>query len=301
MGSTLCTVRLGTTTKQMTNKKLLLTGLTCGALATALTARADENLMGYSYGAETLPKGKWEAYSWTTARIGKDEGRYLGLDVRQELEYGITDRLQASLYFNERYNYAKNAAGSGEAIPDINSFGFDGTQLAFKYNVLSPYKDKFGLAFYLEPGYSRIEKITGERGTEYELEYKVILQKNFLDDTLVAQLNLTGESAWERAEGESEYETELALEASGGLSYRFARNWWVGLESRVHTELPEYEKFEHVAWFLGPNIHYGGKKWWATLTVLPQVAGWPDERGKGGKFLAEHEQVEVRLKVGYNF
>ena len=265
------------------------------------SAQADENMLAYSYGSETLPKGKWELYQWATARVGKEKGDYLGLDLKTEIEYGITDRLQTSLYLNNRYHHIKDAEGSSETFDNRNGFNFDGVQTSFKYSLLSPYKDGIGLAVYLEPGYSRVSRVSGEIDTEYELEYKVILQKNFLDDTLIAIVNLTGESEWEKEGGHDEFETALKLELSGGVSYRLAANWFAGIETRIQGELEEYEKMVHATWYLGPSIHYAGQKWWATLAVLPQVAGWPDSRGMGGLHLDDNEKLEVRLKVGYNF
>ena len=284
----------------------MLCSLICLLLPTNLVA--DENLFGYVYGAETLPKGKWEAYQWLTSRVGKGKGRYLGLDAKTEIEYGISDRFQLSLYFNNVYHNIRGAAPKDEAgVPeysDKNSFEFQGNQVAFKYMVLSPYKDPFGLAFYFEPGYSRVDKITGEMVEEYELEYKVILQKNFLDDSLIYAFNYTLEQEWERGAGESEFDGELIMEWAHGLSYRIFPKWYVGVENRWHTEFPNMDisNQEHLGVFLGPTIHYGDKKWWATLTVLPQIYGWPDDPERGeGLHLEEHEQMEVRLKVGFNF
>ncbi len=37
---------------------------------------------------------------------------------------------------------------------------------------------------------------------------------------------------------------------------------------------------ETYAVFAGPAIHYGGKKWWATVTYLPQLLGKPSPGGK---------------------
>jgi hypothetical protein len=280
----------------------------------AVTARADENLFGYVYGSDTLPKGKWEIYEWMTARVDKGVGDYLGMDFKTELEYGITDRFQASLYLNQRYHNIKGSAplvddglgGSTPEYPNRNSFGFEGMQMSFKYNWKSVYKDGYGLSFYLEPGYSRIFKISGERQTEYELETKLIFQKNFLDDTLVWAVNWTTAPEWRRFEGADEYETELELEGTTGISYRVAPNWHVGLEMRGHMEVPKFKELEHFAVFLGPNLHYGGQHWWATLTFLPQVVGGPthddlNPNRLSGRHSFEHEAVEVRLKVGYNF
>ena len=46
--------------------------------------------------------------------------------------------------------------------------------------------------------------------------------------------------------------------------------------------------------------HYGARKWWFTLTVLPQIAGRPHEDGSS-LYLEEHEKLETRLKFGYTF
>ena len=38
----------------------------------------------------------------------------------------------------------------------------------------------------------------GEKGTELELEFKALIQKNFLDDRLIWAANLTVEPEWEK-------------------------------------------------------------------------------------------------------
>lgn len=271
-------------------------------------ASADENYFGYSYGAETLPKGQSEAYLWLTDRRGKDAGHYDAQDYKIELEHGLTDRMQVSGYVNFASHHIRGLE------PDFNrvdrDFSFQGLQASAKYRVLSPYKDGIGLAFYAEPGWSRIHKVEGKRTTEFELELKAIVQKNFLDDRLVWVGNLTLEPEWERekkvvAPGvvEKEWEKELAIELTTGLSYRVASNWFVGAEGRYHSEYPDWTNGlhrEHYAFFAGPTVHYGGKKFWFTATYLPQVHGGPRSAGQD-LHLDEHEKRELRLKIGYNF
>src|SRR5207249_2759262 len=96
---------------------------------------------------------------------------------------------------------------------------------------------------------------------------------NFLQDQLVWAANFTAEPEWE-IEGD-ERKKELAFEMTTGLSYRFAPGWFAGLEFRNHREFPNFGHQEHQASFLGPNIHYGGRSWWSTLTILPQLSGTP--------------------------
>ena len=283
----------------------------CGALG-APAARADENLFGYSYGSETLPKGAFELYNWLTWRTSKGQGTYNALDLKQEIEYGVTDRFQTSLYLTERYHAIDGAAPLEDEdgvptpeYPDRDQFAFQGVQVSAKYNVLSPFKDPFGFALYVEPGWSRVFKISGEKQNEWSLEFKGIFQKNFLDDQLIAVLNITPELETRKFIGSPTWETELALEFTGGLTYRVAPKWFVGVEMRYHSEYPDFVhelKREHWAMFAGPSIHYGAEKWWFTLTVLPQFYGEPHDDSRSEILhLGEHEKLEVRLKTGINF
>jgi hypothetical protein len=272
-------------------------------------SRADENFFGYSYGSETLPKGTWETYLWSTWRTDKGNGNYDALDLRLELEHGFTDRFQTSVYLNGSYWNTRDTGPVDEdtgafEIPNQSTIAFKGVQVELKYAVLSPYKDGLGLAFYLEPGYFKRDSITGKPVTAYELEPRIILQKNFLEDRLISVLNLTGEFEWEKEESDEPFEKELELEATGGLAYLIAPNWYLGVEGRYKAVYPNWNLGTREAWafFAGPAVHYAAKKWWATLTVLPQLSGSPNAPGRSSSLhLDEFERLEVRLKIGYYF
>ncbi len=281
-----------------------------GSLA-PMPACADEALFGYVYTADTLPAGKWEYEQWNTVRTGKSAGSYTAFDLRNEIEHGFTDKFSGSLYLNSAYHHVNNVPDPEDTtanLPQQNSFDISGVSMELKYQLLSPYKDLMGLTLYLEPELSVMDKITGEPTIERAIEGKLIFQKNFLQDRLVLAANFTAEPEWEIEDGERS--KELAFEMTSGVSYRFIPNWSAGLEIRNHREFPNFEKQEHQATFLGPNIHYGDKAWWATLSVLPQIAGSPtflgwDANGNaledGSRHLAEHEKIEIRLKFGVNF
>jgi hypothetical protein len=281
------------------NLRLVLVTLAAGLSL----ASADENFFGYSYTADVLPKGNWEVEQWITSRIGKQSGTFVGNDFRTEIEYGFTDRLQGSLYLNYNYFYIKNAQASSESLNDRNRFGVSGVSSEWKSQLLSPYKDNFGFTLYVEPGYGTIEAANGARHQEIELEGKLILEKHWLEDSMVGVLNYTIEPEWEKGDEDSGFGLNLKMEGSTGLAYRIAPNWYAGIEGRVQTEFADadLDQSEFVAAFVGPSLHYGSARWWATLTVLPQVWGWPDAQGTGGLTLDDHERLEVRLKLGYNF
>ena len=284
-------------------KRLMVLGLGLAGLA-ATPAWADEQYFGYTYSAELLGKGQTEAELWATDRRGKTDGHFDAQDYRLELEHGITERFSGSGYANFASHHIRN----DEERVD-RDFALRGLSAEFKYQVLSPFKDGLGLTLYAEPAWSRIHG-GGEKGTELELEFKALIQKNFLDDRMIWAANFTFEPEWEKekevdkvtGETESEWKKELKLEVSSGLTYRVANGWYAGVEGRYASVYPDWTNGLHretYAVFAGPVVHYGGKKWWATLSYQPQLFGGPSP--VGSRALDEYEKREVRLKLGYNF
>jgi hypothetical protein len=274
--------------------------LSAGCLTT--TARADEHLFGWVLSAETLPANQTEAYQFVTFRTGKAEGTYLGWDFETELEHGFTDQLQIGLSLENHYFYNKDVNGERDALDNTNGFRFGGFVLAGKYRVLSPFKDPAGFAVRLEGGYLAHDEVDGLRQTEGYIAPQFILQKNFLDDTLMFDLNGGLEFAWGKRPAE-QYPRELAFTGGAGVSYRFAPNWYLGVETHVRSEYPMFhlDHFEHVVMFAGPSLHYGTQRWWITFSYGYEVYGSGINEPADGKTFAEEVRNEFRLKVGFNF
>jgi hypothetical protein len=282
----------------------LLVTLSIPTLVFIMPARADENLWGYVYGTDTLPAGANEIYLWMTSRNQKGKGNYRAWDTQLEFEHGFTDRFQASFYLNGRSHQISGGALADDPERTLHrGLEFNGVNVEFKYNVLSVYKDLFGLSLYIEPEYQRIDKISGERMNGFGLESKLILQKNFFDDQLALAYNLTVEPEWAKFKASGEREKELEFEQTVGASYRFFPHWFGGIEGRYLAVYPEFKRRESDAYFLGPNIHYAAERWWFTFTFLPQIAGNPRIAGRNnnGRQLSENERYEYRFKIAFNF
>lgn len=262
------------------------------ALAASLglsTGRANERLFTYTYEPETMPKGGWEVENWITSRLGRNSAvgqqRYQRWEFRQELEYGVTDNYTVSLYVNSSQTSFKDPV-TGRRTSD---FKFDGISLENRYLVLSPAEHCVGLALYLEPRFS---------GPEFELEQKIILGQRHGDWTWA--LNLTHATEWSGHFREMEGEVELSL----GVSRSLGTHWSVGIEARDHNEVPEYQRWENTALYVGPVINYRHSNWWATLSVMPQIFGAnfgenPDQNTR--LELEGHERWNIRLLVGFGF
>ena len=285
----------------MTRWMVLGFGL-AGLAATPL--RAEENPFGYSYTADTEERGETEVTLWATDRRGKADGHYDAQDYRIEVERGLTDRFQIAGYLNLGSHHIR---GVPEEVH--RNFAVQGASLEFKYRLLDDEKDGIGLALYAEPSWSRIHKVEGEKGTEYELELKAILSKSFLNDRLVWAGNLTFEPAWERekeivAPGvtEHEWERELKIEATTGLAYRITPNWYAGIEGRYASVYPNWThglRREAYAVSAGPTIAFKSEEWSGSLTFLPQLFGSPSPGGS--RSLDEYEKREIRLKISREF
>ncbi len=280
-------------------KKIALNILLAVSLCTPDSLHADENLFGFVYGAETLPAGHTDVYQFMTLRTGKDAGGYYGWDFETEVEYGFTDRFQGSISIENRYIRNKNVPG----LDDTSHFTFGGVAATGKYRILSPFKDGIGLALRLEGGFVYHDEVDGLLEHDVYIAPTVILQKNFLDDTLVAELNLGTEWAWGKDPAEQYYK-EFAAQGGFGISYRFARNWSAGVETHFRAEWPMFNlfhNFEHVVVYAGPTVHYAGKKWWATLNYDYQVYGTGVDEISAHQTFAEETRHVFRLKVGFNF
>ena len=259
---------------------------TAAVLLTAAAVRGDERLFGYVEEAEVLPKGGREFEQWLTHRRDKADGVFARWDFREELEYGLTDRMSVAGYLNFKNTHIEGVTG----LANEDSFKFEGIATELKYQVLNPNTKPLGLLLYGEATYN---------GDEFELEEKLVLQKN-LGEKWVTAFNVTLEEEWGFTSTDTE--EELSLELTAGVAYKINSHWSVGIEARNHRVFApglDFGNQEANAWFVGPNVHYGRDNWWATLTVLPQVHGSPETRND--LELDEHEKIEVRLLVGVNF
>jgi len=298
------------------------------ACALAATAQAEESQFAYTYTSDLLPKGKMEVEQWMTWRHQKNQGTFDVWEGRTEFEYGVNDRWQTALYVNYDKTRAFHNGIDGATSPP-ESFAetqvgpdthysdtkFVGVSWENIYRVLSPYKDPIGLALYLEP--------TIGRGLR-ELEERVIVQKNFLDDTVILAANATvsQEGRWLPADSDadpgseeavSHWDHETDVNFDVGASYRFIPNWTAGFEILNEREFSSFNIFNgsfrtNDAYYLGPSFHYGGKRFFATVAFLEQMPWGKDYANpapgfivNGRNYADDFEKYRIRVKLGIPF
>jgi hypothetical protein len=264
------------------------------AFAASSPAIADESPFSHVYLTEVLPKGAMEIEQWASWGWKKPDEQFRQFKGRTEFEYGVTGNFQLAGYLN--YG-GKKIVPMGPNAPDgpANEFDFESVSLEGIYQVLNPFIDPFGLALYVEPAIGN-----GER----ELEFKVLLQKNFLDDRLIVAGNIILEYEWEREPGHWEHES--ALEFYLGAAYRVAPGWFAGVEflneNKYEGHILGGAEAETNAFYAGPVLHYGSQNWWATLSVLKQLPWAGNPAGDAGAitngYLTGAERWRLRTRIG---
>lgn len=199
----------------------------------------------------------------------RNDHRFNQVDIRNEIEVGITDRFQASLYF-ANWNYTES--------PRENEHGwhYDSASVELIYNLIDPNSHWLGLAVY--------EEIRG--GSEiFELESKLILQKNI--GPWIAAYNATLEAEWE-GDGWSEKSGEFSQTL--GISYEVIPACSVGVELLHEIGIPDWQHGNRSIVYAGPNVSYRHGRWWITLTELFQATN-----------VGSEVNFQTRAIVGFSF
>ena len=256
----------------------LFAALMIMVLAFSTDSFADRKYFARSYLANTLPQRAMELEIWNTMRIGKTDGYYYRMQPRFEVEYGATDRLTTSLYFNFDQ---RTAADNGYTSRPLQ---FSSSAIELRYRLTNPGDMIIDPALYFEFSYG---------GDELEYEPKIILSKRIGD--VVTAVNINAEI--ERKIIDSEHESKFELTA--GVAYDLSNNIAVGLEFRNHRNYHAiYEKEENQATFLGPTFNIQTEELYFTINFLKQVGGSPST--KNNLDLAGHENFEIRTILGIN-
>lgn len=238
-------------------------------IATATAAHAGERRFTFTYEALTLSQGAVEYEQWITWKTDKDsDSDFDRIDVRHELEFGITDNFQLALYLSDwRYQ-------QGSSVDD----GTEWRNVAVEvmYNLSDPATESIGFTLYGEL------KVGDEL---LELEGKIIAQKNL--GKWVFAYNATIEAEWE---GSNFSEDKGEFQQTLGGSYQFSPRVFAGFELLHEIEYDDWDVWGDHVIYAGPNASYRSGPWWVTLTPLFQLTD-----------IEEEPNFQLRLIFGIDF
>lgn len=234
----------------------------------AVSCFADPRHFTYVYEATIEEPGDVELENWITWQTRKpaDHG-FQEVDFRHEIEFGITNKLQASVYLAD-WSYVNSKENDG--------YVFSNAALELIYQIYNPEKDSIGLAVY--------EEIEGGDRL-FGSESKLIAQKNF--GPLILAYNATLEAIWQ---GKELAEREAQFQQSIGASCELNRHFSVGAECLHEIAFPQWSRGERSVISGGPNVLIGAGKWWVTVTGLAQFTR-----------AADAPDFQLRAIAGYTF
>ncbi len=271
---------------------ILIAALTAGA-----PARADESPFAAIYTTETLPAGGTEIEQWLTWENGRPYESWDHLAGRTEVEYGVTDAFQVSLYANYDWTHVRpHSALAGDTAADSTTFtSVSGEAI---YRLADAYTNPVGVALYLEPAFGSDVR---------EIEAKILLDSHFLDDKLILAVNPVIEWEWQRANDGEPFARSTELTLLAGLSYNFSPGWYGGVEFEAKREGDGAllgEAFHPAAdsFRIGPTLHYGHDNWWVTVGALAQLP-WAAQQNSApgevvGGFAHEVPRYSLRIRFG---
>lgn len=229
------------------------------ALAIFGTANAGERVFAFSYGYGTVPKGGVEVEHYGTA-YGKNGGDDIFWEHQIELEYGITDRLEAGLY-----------VVGGQWNDEPMAFRAYKGRLRYRFGSEGVAPIDSGIYF---------EYIGSPTFDSHGVEAKVLLAKHV--GKFTSALNVEYEVEFE-ADGSVVQELEPTLGAGVYLTPGVV----VGAEGMVETYFREDGIRGPFAW-AGPSVHLsgeGGKLWWTLSALFPVTGTTMEQQGMVGRSL----------------
>jgi hypothetical protein len=234
----------------MISKRLLI--IVCAAALLPSFAEAGVRRFTFVYEATTGRPGSVDFENWITFDTHTPNAHdFREVAFRHELEIGLTEHLQASIYLADwQYQRGEGTDYSGSAVELL-------------YNLTNPVVDPVGLAVYQEYKVGR---------RFFEWESKVIAQKNL--GRFVAAYNATLEAEWE---GHGLEERKGELQQSFGVSYEVNPHLAFGVECLHEIAFPEWDKAARGVFFAGPNASVRAGNLWATVTALAQLTDVGDE------------------------
>lgn len=281
------------------------------AVCVALPAFAGEGSFGWIYTLDLQPKGELEFEQRLQLTRQQASGTYDFWRSRSELAYGLTDNLQIGAYVNAySINASKNYTNS-EACPSgpctagfgvpvgagehYSSQRIDGGSLEAIWRITNPVTSPVGVGLYADA-------TLGKLSDEYEA--RLIIQSNFLDDSLTIASNVVYAAEKLKFFDSRGASKEAMVDVLAGVSYRFAPRWSAGFEYRFHNDFNGYGLDQHsqAAHFGGPNMHYAEKDFWVTAAWRHQFGGSCYGSGttecSGGYVWDSHGRDEFILRLG---
>ena len=261
---------------------LRVSGLAVLFFVLPFSARANPHELPFTYPYMTLQQGQLEleeAIDVTPLPKLDDvnklpDGWTPRTTFTTELEYGLTDRLEASLYLVLGNNESQTTV--------VDAYRFGGLKQRLRYRLFDPGVLPVDLSFYLEAEeyWNQGPSAQNAAGNSdvFELEWKINLERRIGPVRLLANLWMEHESYWDKPDGGRQ---EWELNPTFGAAVSLSPHWSVGVENWLHTEFaasgagtqPGDPFFTTpVFYYVGPTAMFQAGPFWISAAVYTRVS-----------------------------
>lgn len=221
----------------------------------AVPAFAGDRVFAFGYGTSTLAEGRTDLELHATLEAhSRDDHDFRELETREEVEYGLTNSTQVSLYLDQRYLNEPNDVGGRD-----HTFKFTTVDGEIIHSLTSSAEDGLGTAVYGE---------LSAGGEHLGVEAKFLVEKQVEQFDFIA--NFVLEKEWDGVNYEEDTLTPgLVL----GASYALTPNFSAGAESRIEKAYDLKEKeWADTETYVGPNFAWHNAKAFVVVAPLFQVS-----------------------------
>jgi hypothetical protein len=256
-------------------------------------------IFGFTEGTSIGLEGEKEVSAESIAGVGKRDGRYFAAQTKLEFEHTPS----------QFYQFEAGALVMSHSIADVtgldnrNALGFGGLFGELRYLLVERTQSSpFAVTVSAEPVWRRTDETSGERVTNFELETRLHVDTELVENRLYLAFNAMHEPEWTRF-GDGTIAREVTLGLSGALAYRPAPPLLIGAELWYLRHYDDFglSNFTGDAVFLGPTLYLQlTRKSFMTAAWGAQIAGHQVD-GSGTLNLTDFARHRAKLKFAVEF
>lgn len=242
-----------------------------------------------------------DSEDFVTGNLSLPEGSYRSIEQKVEFEHTLTQNFQYALGISGVNHRIRGVQGIG----DLTNTSLRGLSGEFRYVLVgrgpgSP----FGVTLQAEPEWGHVSGTSGQRETAFEVETRLVVDTELIQNRLYAAVNLLYEPEISRGSGEYKWERESTFGITGGVTYRVTPQIALGgglQYYRAHADGFWCNKLEGQALFAGPTLYARlDRKVFVSAAFSAQVAGHAAGETRGLD-LANFNRYMARLQFGVEF
>ena len=188
-------------------------------------------------------------------------------------------------------------------LQDRRQLAWQGASVDLRYRFLNRDSAPFGLTFAVENHLNRIDDTTAAAVRNFDMEFKLALDRELIPNYAVAALNLIYQPEWTRVLATGAAEQQSTIGAALGAMVRIRPGILVGGEARYlrRYEGIGLEEFSGQALFVGPTAYFELSER-SRLTAAWSVQAWGRPAGSRTTLdLVNFQRQEARLVFGVSF